>query len=119
MRVQVRPVAHSIVVQRAGVDPPVVADVQLAVRDDGGVLVGVRLLVVTGALERRVREALETEVPVWRDRRPVGATLLRLIDLLETEVEVILVGGIDGEELVVPFATFGLARLTSRTIGTV
>src|SRR5258708_29833862 len=67
-----------------------------------------RLVVVTGALEGGIREALETEVPVRRDGVPARTTVLRFVDLLQTEADVVLVGGVDRRELVVPGPATGL-----------
>ena len=50
--VQVGPVAGDVVSERARIDAAVIADVELAVRDDRRVLVRVRLVVIAGALER-------------------------------------------------------------------
>src|SRR5260370_7581658 len=97
-----RPVAVKVVAKRPRVHATVVADVELAAGDQRGVLVRVRLVVIACALERHVGEAAEAEVPVRCDGLPLAAAVLALVDLFEAEIHVVLVRGVDREELVVP-----------------
>ncbi len=102
MLIQVRPIAGDVVTGRLGVNASIVSDVKLAARDDGGVLVGVRLVVIARAFERRVGKAAEAEVPVRCDRVPTRSAVLGFVHLLEAEVDVVAVCRVDGQELVVP-----------------
>src|SRR5206468_12579845 len=60
---------------------------------------------------RRVGEAAETEVPVRRGGVPARPAVLGLVDLLQSEVEVVAVVRVDGEELVVPGLDAGAIAL--------
>src|SRR5204862_295624 len=87
-------------VRRPGtvVDRAVVGD-----GDGHRVLVGVRgRRAVAGLLVRVDAPARETEVPVRAGHRPRGAGVAGLVDLFQPGVDVVGVGRVDGEELVVP-----------------
>src|SRR5438067_6690743 len=101
----------AVIGERARIDSAVVADVELAAGDHRRVLVRMCAVVVAGALERLVREAVEAEVPVRGDRVPARAAVLGLINLFQAEVDMVIVGRVDGEELVVPGLDAGAIAL--------
>src|SRR5207248_984112 len=92
--VQIGPAGR--VADRPAPDATVIAEVHDTVAEGDGVLVGVRRL---RAAVEPVRGAGQPEVPVRTDRGPRGAAVGRLVDLLEADVQVIRVGGVDAEEL--------------------
>src|SRR5213076_411283 len=101
------------------VDAAVVADVEprlaLVGADRDRVLIGVRRGRAPTRPVRRIERvrppAREVEVPVRADGRPVRAAVLRLVDLLETREDVVRVGRVDGQELVVPGLDSGAVAL--------
>ena len=103
--------AGGVDARRPREDTAVVADPDGAVGDRRGVLVGVRGVRASAEVCGRQVEALQREVPVRRGGDPRLAGVRALVDLFETDVEMIRAGRIDDEELVVP----GLdARLVER-----
>src|SRR5438128_12357816 len=79
----------------------VVPDEDFAVPEGDGVLIGVRR-VGAGVLAWVEGPAGEAEVPVGADRVPARSAVGRLEDLLETDVDLVRVGGDNADDLVVP-----------------
>src|SRR6185369_8491048 len=88
-------------------------DVDLSVRDGDGVLIRVRRR-RAAVLRVEERPAGEVEVPVRRGGDPAAAGVARLVDLFQSDEDVLRVRGIDENEVVVPGLHAGAVAAAGR-----